>query len=86
MKELGGALVNATICSSIIFLLTLLFRLETLAMPITVTLSLFVVIVFASIFGTAFPLLLHRMHIDPALATGPYITLTNDIIALKYYQ
>lgn len=85
MKELGGALVNATICSSIIFLLTLLFRLETLAMPITVTLSLFVVIVFASIFGTAFPLLLHRMHIDPALATGPFITLTNDIIGLNIY-
>lgn len=57
VKEIGGALINATICSSIIFLLTLCFGMQTLAMPITVTLSLFVVILFASIFGTAFPLL-----------------------------
>lgn len=85
VKEIGGALINATICSSIIFLLTLLFNLESLAMPITVTLSLFIVILFASIFGTAFPLLLHRMKIDPALATGPFITLTNDIIGLNIY-
>ena len=53
VKEIGGALINATICSSIIFLLTLCFGMQTLAMPITVTLSLFVVILFASIFGTA---------------------------------
>ncbi len=85
LKELGAALLNATICSSIIFILTLFFRLKTLALPITVTLSLFVVILFASIFGTAFPLLLHKMKIDPALATGPFITLTNDIIGLNIY-
>ncbi len=85
MKELGGALINATICSSIIFLLTLAFGMPTLAMPITVTIALFVVIIFASIFGTAFPLLLNKMKIDPALATGPFITLTNDIIGLNIY-
>lgn len=85
MKDLGGALINATICSSLIFFLTLSFGMSTLAMPITVTIALFVVIVFASIFGTAFPLLLNRMKIDPALATGPFITLTNDIIGLNIY-
>ena len=85
MKEVSGALVNATICSSIIFILTQFFNMESLAMPITVTISLFVVILFASIFGTAFPLLLNRMKIDPALATGPFITLTNDIIGLNIY-
>lgn len=85
IKEIGGALINATICSSIIFLLTLCFNLNSLAMPLTVTLSLFIVILFASIFGTAFPLLLNRLNIDPALATGPFITLTNDIIGLNIY-
>lgn len=85
MKEIGGALINATICSSIIFVLTQFFGMESLAMPITVTISLFVVILFASIFGTAFPLLLYRIKIDPALATGPFITLTNDIIGLNIY-
>lgn len=85
LKEISGALLNATICSSIIFILTQFFNLESLAMPITVTISLFVVILFASLFGTAFPLLLNRMKIDPALATGPFITLTNDIIGLNIY-
>lgn len=84
-KEIGAALINATICSTLIFFMTLLFNLNSLVMPITVAISLFVVILFASIFGTAFPLLLHRMKIDPALATGPFITLTNDIIGLNIY-
>ena len=35
--------------------------------------------------GTAFPLLLNKLKIDPALATGPFITLTNDIIGLNIY-
>ena len=78
-------LKHAKICSSIIFILTQFFNMESLAMPITVTISLFVVILFASIFGTAFPLLLYRMKIDPALATGPFLTLTNDIIGLNIY-
>ncbi len=85
LKEIGGALLNASICSSIIFILTQFFQLDSQAMPIAVTLSLFIVILFASIFGTAFPLLLNKINIDPALATGPFITLTNDIIGLNIY-
>ncbi|MGL5684044.1 MAG: magnesium transporter [Marinifilaceae bacterium] len=85
VKEIGTALINASICSTLIFFMTLVFNLDSYAMPITVSISLFVVILFASIFGTAFPLLLHRMKIDPALATGPFITLTNDIIGLNIY-
>ena len=85
IKELGGALLNATICSSIIFVHTLCFNMNSFAMPLTVTISLFTVIIFASLFGTAFPLLLNRINIDPALATGPFITLTNDIIGLNIY-
>ncbi|KIO46011.1 magnesium transporter [Sanguibacteroides justesenii] len=85
IKEIGGALINATICSSIIFVLTLCFNMNSFAMPLTVTISLFTVIIFASLFGTAFPLLLNRINIDPALATGPFITLTNDIIGLNIY-
>jgi len=85
IKVLGGAIINAIVCSSILFGLTLLFNHGNLAMPIAVGVSLFVVIIFASLFGTIFPLLLNRMKIDPALATGPFITLTNDIIGLNIY-
>ena len=35
---------------------------------------------FASVFGTLVPMTLDKLKIDPALATGPFITITNDII------
>ncbi|MGL5618303.1 MAG: magnesium transporter, partial [Tannerellaceae bacterium] len=40
----------------------------------------------ASIFGTLVPLTLDRLKIDPALATGPFITITNDIIGMMIYM
>ena len=43
------------------------------------------VIIFASLFGTFVPLTINRFNIDPALATGPFITTTNDVIGLFIY-
>ncbi|MEG2820585.1 MAG: magnesium transporter, partial [Muribaculaceae bacterium] len=51
-----------------------------------VSLSLFAVVIFASIFGTLVPLTLERLKIDPAIATGPFITITNDIIGMLIYM
>jgi magnesium transporter len=50
-----------------------------------VSLSLFIVILFASVFGTIIPLVLNKIKIDPALATGPFITTMNDILGLTIY-
>jgi len=44
-----------------------------------------VVIIFAAVFGTLIPLLLNRAKLDPALATGPFITTMNDIMGLFIY-
>ena len=52
----------------------------------SVSLSLFAVVMFASIFGTLVPMTLDRLKIDPALATGPFITITNDIIGMMIYM
>ena len=52
----------------------------------TVSLSLFAVVIFASIFGTLVPMTLDKMKVDPALATGPFITITNDIIGMMIYM
>ncbi len=51
-------------------------------LALTAGLSLFVVILLATCIGTTIPLLLDRFDIDPALATGPFITTSNDIIGL----
>jgi len=56
-----------------------------MALTFTVSTSLFVVIVFAAVFGTLIPLILHKMKFDPALATGPFITTMNDIMGLFIY-
>ena len=83
-KELIVALLNGLILSGILFLYNY-FISKNLALTFTVSSSLFVVIIFAALFGTLIPLLLNRMKIDPALATGPFITTMNDIMGLFIY-
>ena len=53
---------------------------------VSVSVSLFAVVMFAAIFGTFVPLMLERLKIDPAIATGPFITITNDIIGMMIYM
>lgn len=87
VKELGVGLINASIISLLVFLYNY-FTLGTEKSTVTlaVSLSLFAVIIFASIFGTFVPLLLKKLKIDPALATGPFITVTNDLIGMIIYM
>lgn len=85
LKELSVALINGIICSSIIFAFNYLFFIDSFALTLTVSTALFSVIIFASIFGTFIPLALNKYKIDPALATGPFITTVNDIIGLFIY-
>lgn len=84
MKELGVGLLNGIICASIIFIVTLLLGFDK-ALSATVGISLLCVIVFAALFGAFVPLMLEKRKIDPALATGPFITTANDIIGLIIY-
>ena len=83
-KEFSVGLVNALICSAVILLASQLFHFD-LALSLTASLALFSVIIFASFTGTYIPLTLNKWGIDPALATGPFITTTNDIIGLIIY-
>ena len=87
LKELGVGLMNG----SIISLLVLIYNFFKLGgfhqvTTIAVSLSLFAVVLFASVFGTLVPLTLERLKIDPALATGPFISITNDIIGMLIYM
>ena len=55
------------------------------ALALTVGVSLFIVIILATVIGAAVPILLSRARIDPALAMGPFITVSNDILGLTVY-
>ena len=52
---------------------------------LTVGVSLVSVIIIASLIGTFVPIILDRMNIDPAMATGPFITTSNDIFGILIY-
>lgn len=82
-KETLIGLLNGLICATIIFLTTWL--LQDPKLGLTVSLALFTVICFAAIFGTLIPLVLDKYDIDPALATGPFITTLNDVVGLFIY-
>ena len=84
MKELLVALLNGLILSGLLFLYNY-FISKNLALTFTVSSSLFIVIIFAALFGTLIPMVLNRVKIDPALATGPFITTMNDIMGLFIY-
>ena len=84
VKELGLGMLNGIICSLII--LGAAFSLGySMELSLTVSISLLAVIVFAAVFGTFIPLTLEKYKIDPAVATGPFITTVNDVLGLFIY-
>ena len=84
VKELFVALINGLVCSALILGYTY-FTGNSTNLSWTVSIALFSVIIFAGIFGTFIPLMLNRFKIDPALATGPFITTVNDVLGLFIY-
>lgn len=85
VKELLISLLNATIISVGVFAYNLFVMPDDFAVTISVAVSLFLVVIFASVFGTFVPLMLEKLKIDPALATGPFIQITNDVVGLLIY-
>ena len=83
-KELGVGLLNGVICAAVIVGSSLFLGYET-DLALTVAVALISVIVVAALIGTFVPLFLDKYNIDPALATGPFITTTNDILGLFIY-
>ena len=61
------------------------FTSDSLELATTVSLALFCVVIFAAVFGTWIPLVLNKYKIDPALATGPFITTANDVFSILLY-
>lgn len=83
-KELRVAVLTAVICGTLIFAVNLALR-QSQALSYTVSIALCTVILTAALFGTLIPLVLDRIKVDPALATGPFVTTLNDIFGLLTY-
>lgn len=85
LKELGVSLINACIIALIVFGFNILKGTET-NITVAVSLALFSMVIFASLFGTLVPITLEKLKVDPAIATGPFIAITNDIVGMIIYM
>ncbi len=84
-KEVRIGLLNASVIAAVIFIYNLLVIPDDFAVTLSVTVSLFIVVMFATMLGSIVPLTLEKLHINPALATGPFIQISNDIVGLIIY-
>ena len=84
LKEMLLALLNGFILAILLLLFTWVWK-GAFETALAISLSLIVVIVVAGFIGTFVPLFLHKRNIDPAIATGPFITTSNDIFGILIY-
>ena len=84
MKEISLTLLNGLILSLIIIVFGLLIN-QSLDMSITISVSMILVIIVAALIGTSVPIILEKFGIDPAIATGPFITTGNDVIGILLF-
>ncbi|MBC7410651.1 MAG: magnesium transporter [Arcicella sp.] len=85
LKVLKVALFNALIAGIFAFGGSLLVDGVNVNLSLTVSLSLFSVVMLASLMGTITPLVLNKFDINPAIASGPFITTTNDLLGYGVY-
>lgn len=84
-KEVSVSAASGMILSLIIFGFNLLINHNDLMVSVTISISLLAVIMVAAIIGTIVPIVLEKNKIDPAIATGPFITTSNDILGVLIY-
>jgi magnesium transporter len=82
--ELKVALVNGVICGILLSLIVGVW-LSSLTLGAVVGVALIIIILTSGLVGASVPLMLKKLEIDPALATGPFVTTSNDIISLFIY-
>ena len=84
MKEIGLSLVNGLILALLVVAYGA-FQGFDLTVNYAIASSLIIVIIIAALIGTFVPIVLDKKGIDPALATGPFITTSNDIFGILIY-
>ncbi len=84
VKEMLLAALNGFILASVLFLFVWAWEGKP-DIALAISVSLVIVIIVAGIIGTFIPLFLNKKGIDPAIATGPFITTSNDIFGILIY-
>ena len=84
LKVLLVGLINGLVLSGLVFAANL-FLGQPIQLALVVSIALLSVVLLASVMGTVTPLVLDHYDINPAVASGPFITTTNDLLGLAVY-
>jgi magnesium transporter len=90
LREMATGMLMGVICGTVIgiwarFVIGSSTAFHPAFLALSVGLALFSAMMFAAIFGAAVPLVLNRFKVDPAVASGPFVSASNDIFALLIY-
>ena len=83
-KEAGTGLITGTVCGIVITFVIYLWQ-EDIFLGLLVGVSIMATLIVATLAGSLIPMLMDRLNIDPAVASGPFITTINDIISILIY-
>lgn len=84
IKEIGASVLNGFVVSLLLFGVAVLW-LQQPKFGFILALAMIAVLFNAAFMGTMIPFLLKRVGVDPAIATGPFITTSNDVLGLVVY-
>ncbi|MDM5454805.1 magnesium transporter [Peribacillus simplex] len=84
IREAGTGLITGLTCGTAIVFIVYIWQGD-LMLGLLVGISIFITLIVATLAGSLVPLLMHKMKIDPAVASGPFITTINDIISVLIY-
>ena len=84
IREGGAGLIIGATCGVVVAATIFLWQ-HSLTLGILVGISLFLTLIVATLAGSLVPLLMHKMKIDPAVASGPFISTINDLISIFIY-
>jgi magnesium transporter len=83
-REAGTGLITGTTCGLFVILIVLIWK-QDIILGLLVGVSILITLIVATLAGAFVPLLMHRLNIDPAVASGPFITTINDLISIFIY-
>jgi magnesium transporter len=84
LKEVALSIINGLALGILVLVFGAATSMEFLV-SLTIAISILTVIIMAALIGTFVPIILNKRGIDPAIATGPFITTSNDIIGILAY-
>ncbi len=83
-REAGTGVITGATCGLLVVLIVFIWKTD-IFLGVLVGVSIFITLIVATLAGALVPLLMHKLKIDPAVASGPFITTINDLISVMIY-